>query len=314
MGEEAYFIDKIEELLLKNVLGDEERDFNETIFYGADSKPEPVISAARRFPMSGKRQIVVLREAQELDRIEALSSYVKNPQPSTVFVICYKYGKPDGRKSLITESKKVGIVYESKKIYDNQMAGFIVSYMRQRSIAIDAKSAQMLADYLGSDINKLEKETDKLSIILNDSPVKQITPELIEKNIGISKDYNSYALINALATKDVVRANRIADYFDKNQKEHNPVQILTALFNYFANLMICLYSKDKNKSSLMKALGIQWDFHFIDYEIGMRKYSAMKVFNVIHEIRIADAKSKGFGNNSSTAGDIYKELIYKIIH
>ena len=315
MGEEPYFIDKIEELLVKNVLNDTERDFNQMIFYGSDSDVMNIINSARRFPMMSERQLVMVKEAQNLSKIELLSHYVKAPVSSTVFVICHKYKKLDGRKSLLMEAKKTGIVFESKKIYDNKMPGFIISFMKQRLMDIDGKGAQMLTDYLGNDLSRLEKETEKLSVILENSASKRITPEIIETNIGISKEFNNYEFVNAIASKDILRANRIADYFDKNQKLNPAQMVLPAVFNYFANLMICFYSKDKSERGVMQTLNLQWPFQAADYMTGLRKYSAMKVFDAIREVREADAKSKGFGATSSTtAGDIYKEMLYKIMH
>ncbi|MDR1114961.1 MAG: DNA polymerase III subunit delta [Tannerella sp.] len=314
MGEEPYFIDYIENLLIQNVLNETERDFNQMIYYGADSSVSDIINTARRFPMMAERQLVIIKEAQDLSKQDLLSYYIKMPVPSTVLVICHKYKKIDGRKNILLEAKKVGIVFDSKKIYDNKMAAFIVSFMKQHSMDIDGKSAQMLADYLGNDIGRLAKEVEKLKIILDESPSKRVTPELIETNIGISKDYNSYELVNAIASKDVLRANRIADYFDKNQKT-NPIQIvLPIVFNYFVNLMICFYAKDISEKGIMSTLNMQWSFQAKDYLLGLRNYKAMKVFDIVHEIRIADAKSKGFENNSATSGDIYKELLYRIMH
>lgn len=315
MGEEPYFIDKIEELLVENVLNDTERDFNQMIFYGNDSDALNIINTARRFPMMAERQLVIVKEAQNLNKIELLSHYVKMPAASTVFVICHKYKKLDGRKSLLTEAKKTGIVFESKKVYDNKMPGFIMSFMKQRGMDIDGKSAQMLTDYLGNDLSRLEKEADKLLVIFGDNASKRITPEIIETNIGISKDFNSFELINALASKDVLRANRIADYFEKNPKANGGQPVLPSVFNYFANLMICFYSKDRSERGVMQTLHLQWPFQAADYMLGLRNYNAMKVFEAVHEIRMADAKSKGFGATSNmTLGDIYKELLYKIMH
>jgi len=315
MGEEPYFIDKIEELLVRNVLNDTERDFNQMIFYGNDMDVKNIMNTARRFPMMSERQLVIVKEAQNLKNIELLSHYVKTPVSSTVFVICHKYKKIDGRKSLVTEAKTTGIVFESKKVYDNKMPGFIVSFMKQRSLNIDGKSAQMLTDYLGNDLSRLENETDKLSVILGNSSSKRITPEIIEANIGISKDFNNFELVNAIASKDILRANRITDYFDKNQKANPAQMVLPAIFNFFVNLMICFYSKDRSERGVMQALNLQWSFQATDYLLGLRNYSAMKVFDAIHDIRLSDAKSKGFGAPSSiTPGDIYKELLYKIMH
>jgi DNA polymerase-3 subunit delta len=314
MGEESYFIDYIENLLVQHVLNEIERDFNQMIFYGADANVVDIINAARRFPMMAKHQLVIIKEAQDLSKLELLSHYIKAPVMSTILVICHKYKKIEGSKSLLMEAKKNGIVFESKKIYDNKMAGFIVSFMKQRSMDIDGKSAQMLADYLGNDIGRLAKEAEKLKIILDNSPSKHITPELIETNIGISKDYNSYGFVSAIATKDLLCAIRIADYFDKNQKVNTIKSVLSALFNYFVNLMICFYSKDKSERGILQTLKLQWPIQAKDYLLGLQNYKAIKVFEIIHEIRIADAKSNGFENGSITSGDIYRELLYKIMH
>ena len=298
MGEEPFFIDQITDLLLKSVLEESERDFNQIILYGADTDAISIINAARRFPMMSEYQLIVVREAQLVRDIELLSSYVKNPLSSTILVINYKYK----------------ILYESKKIPDYKMPSFITSLMQQRSIGIDPKAAQMLSDFLGNDLNRLNKELDKLAIILAEKASKRITPELIEQNIGISKEYNNFELIKALAMKDILKANRIAQYFEKNPKS-NPIQMtLPVLFNYFSNLLICYYSKDRSESGLMTALGLRGTYQVKDYLLGMKNYPAMKVFNLISDIRTTDAKSKGVENSSATDADLLKELLYKILH
>ena len=314
MGEEPYFMDRITDLLLEHVLTDSERDFNQTILYGADADAAMVINAARRFPMMSEYQLVVVREAQMIRDIELLTNYVKNPLASTVLVINYKYKTLDRRKTLAASVEKNGILFDSKKVPDYKMPAFIASTMLQRSIAIDAKATQMLSDYLGNDLSRLNKELEKLTIILTEKNDKRITPELIEENIGISKEYNSFELIKALATKDVLKANRIAQYFEKNPKS-NPIQMtLPILFNYFSNLLICYYSKDRSENGLMLALGLRNSFQVKDYSMGLRNYSAMKVFNLISDIRTTDARSKGVENSSATDGDLLKELLYKILH
>ena len=316
MGEEPYFIDKIEDMLIKNVLNDQERDFNQTIFYGIDSDPITVMNVARSFPVMATRRLVVIKEAQHLLKIETLAQYMKAPVPSTVFVICYKYKKIDGRTTLLNEAKKTGIIFEAKKIYDNKMPEYIVSFMKRRYyMDIDIKSAHVLADFLGNDLSRLEKEAEKLVIVFGDKVVKRITPDIIETNIGISKDFNGFEFVNAIASKDVLRANRIADYFDKNPKANGGQPVLPGVFNYFVNLMICFYSKDKSERGVMQTLHFQWTFQADDYLKGLRNYTAKKVFDIIHEIRLADAKSKGFGATSTlTDGDIFKEMLYKIMH
>lgn len=314
MGEEPFFIDKITDLIIENVLQESERDFNQIIMYGADTDAGAVINAARRYPMMAERQLVVVREAQLMRDIELLAGYVKNPLQSTVLVVNYKYKNLDRRKSLASAAEKVGVLFESKKVPDYKMPGFITSFLQQRSIGIDPKAAQMLSDFLGNDLGRLNKELDKLSLIMPEKAPKRVTPELIEQNIGISKEYNNFELIKAIAVKDILKANRIAQYFEKNPK-NNPIQMtLPVIFNYFSNLMICHYAKDKSETGLMMELGLRGTFQVRDYVSGLRNYSAMKVFNLISEILTTDARSKGVENTSVTDADLLKELLYKILH
>lgn len=314
MGEEPFFMDQITDLLLANVVEESERDFNQIIMYGADTDAASVINAARRFPMMSTYQIVVVREAQLIRDIELLANYVKKPLMSTVLVINYKYKTLDRRRALAAATEKVGILFESKKIPDYKMPAFIVSFMQLRSIGIDNKAAQMLSDFLGNDLSRLSKELDKLALILPEKGAKRITPELVEQNIGISKEYNNFELIKAIAMKDILKANRIAQYFEKNPKS-NPIQMtLSLLFNYFSNLLICYYTKDRSDAGLMAALGLRASFQVKDYLLGMRNYPAMKVFNSISYIRTADARSKGVENPSASDAEILKELLYRIMH
>lgn len=314
MGDETFFIDQITDLLLENVLDESERDFNQVMLYGADIDAVTIINAARRFPMMSKYQLIVVREAQLVRDIEVLASYVKKPLMSTVLVLNYKYKTLDRRKSLATATDKVGVLFESKKIPDYKMPAFITSLMQQRSIGVDGKAAQMLADFLGNNLSRLSKELDKLVLLLPENGAKRITPELVEQNVGISKEYNNFELLKAIATKDVLKANRIAQYFEKNPK-NNPIQAtLPVLFNYFSNLLICYYAKDRSENGLMAALGLRGAFQVKDYVLGMRNYPAMKVFNIIHDIRITDARSKGVDNSSASDAELLKELLYKILH
>lgn len=314
MGEEPFFMDRITDLLLENVLSESEKDFNQMIMYGADTDAAMIINAARRFPMMSEYQLVVVREAQLVRDIELLTNYVKSPLKSTVLVINYKYKTLDRRKTLASATDKTGILFESKKIPDYKMPAFIVSFMQQRSIGIDPKAAQMLSDFLGNDLSRLNKELDKLALILPEKVAKRITPELIEQNIGISKEYNNFELIKALAVKDVLKANRIAQYFEKNPKS-NPIQMtLPVIFNYFSNLLICYYTKDRSETGIMTALGLRGTFQVKDYMTGLRNYPAMKVFNLISDIRTTDARSKGVESTSVSDADLLKELLYKILH
>lgn len=316
MGEESYFIDKITDLMLNTVVDEDQRDFNQLILYGADTEVTTVLNAVKRFPMMSEYQLVVVREAQLIKEkdLELLVSYLKNPLKSTVLVLNYKYKTLDRRRLLAATAEKIGVVFHSKKLYDNQMPDFIVDVLKQKNMAIDPKACQMLVEYVGNDLNRLIKELDKLVMILSDNGASKVTPDLVEQNIGISKEYNNFELIKALAVKDVLKANRIIRYFEQDPK-NNPIQLtLSVLFNYFTNLFICYYSKDKSDYGLMNELGLKSLFLVKDYVAGVRYYSAMKVFRTLHLIRETDARSKGFGGNSVSDADLLKELIYYILH
>lgn len=314
MGEEPFFMEKITDLLLEHVLTEAEKDFNQTILYGADVDAAAVINAAKRYPMMSEYQLVVVREAQMIRDIEVLANYVKKPADKTVLVVNYKYKTLDRRKMLAAATETNGVLFDSKKIPDYKMPGFITSFMQQRSIGIEAKAAQMLSDFVGNDLSRLNKELDKLIILLPENAPKRITPELIEENIGISKEFNNFELLKAIINKDVLKANQIIYYFTKNPK-NNPIQVtLPVLFNFFSNLLICYYSNDKSERGIMAALGLRNAFQAKDYMTGLRNYSAMKVFNLISEIRTTDARSKGIDNSSVSDGELLKELLYKMMH
>ena len=314
MGEEPYFIDKITDLLIGTVLEESERDFNQLILYGADTDAVTLINAARRYPMMAEHQLIVVKEAQQMRDIELLAAYVKLPLASTILVLNYKYKTLDRRKQLALAVEKNGVLFESKKVPEYKMPAFVTSLFQQRKVGIDPKAAQMLSDCLGNDLTRLDKELSKLEIIVAEKGLKRVTPELVEENVGISKEYNNYELQRAIAAKDVLKANRIIQYFGKDPK-NNPVQLtLIVLFNYFSNLLICYYTKDRSDSGLMAALGLRGNFQLKDYLAGMKNYPPMKVFALIGDIRMADAQSKGVGNSSASAPEILKTLVYKILH
>ena len=312
-GEEAYYIDRLTDLLIEKVLDDSERDFNQYIYYGMDSDVGTIINTCKRFPLMSERMLVVVKEAQGLKNIDDLIYYVQQPLRSTVLVINFKHGKLDGRKKLSGEVGKTGILFESKKLYENQIPSFITNYLRERNVKIDSKSAQMLTDYLGNDLSKLTNELEKLILILPANKAV-ITAEIIQQNIGISKDFNNFELQTALANKDVLKANRIAQYFEQNPK-NNPLQpTLITLFNFFSNMMICHYEENKNKANLMAILGLRVDIQFKDYPPALQNYKPGKTMQIISLIRECDAKLKGVDKASLTDGSIFKELIYKIMH
>lgn len=313
MGEESYYIDKISEYIAQTVLKEEEREFNQTILYGSDVDIVAVINAAKRYPMMAERQVVIVKEAQHIKHMEDLVFYVQKPLQSTVLVICHKNGVLDRRKKLAAEIEKVGVLFESKKIKDTQLPGFITSYLKRKSVEIEPKASEMMAEFVGTDLNRLAGELDKLVITLAPG-MRRVTPEQIERNIGVSKDYNNYELRSALVAKDVLKANKIIKYFAENPKT-NPIQMtLSVLFGFFSNLMLAYYAPEKTEQGIASQLGLKSAWQAREYIAAMRMYSGMKVMQIIGEIRYCDAKSKGVENSSLSDADLLRELIYKILH
>lgn len=313
MGEESYFIDVLTNLLSETVLTETEKDFNMLTFYGADSDVNLIIASARRFPMMADYQLIIVKEAQLLEKLELLNLYVKKPMPSTILVINYKYGTIDKRKALVKSVQDTGVLFDSKKLYDNQVPGFIQSWFKEKNITIDEKSAQMLTDFIGNDISKLIPQLQKLEVSLPEGE-RRISAGLIEKNVGISKDYNSFELKNAIISKNILMANRIVDYFDKNPKENPMMATIAILFNYFSNLLECYWLPHKDEQSIMNALNMKSAFFVREYMTGLRNYSAQKVMAIISDLRTFDARSKGVDNVSASQGDLLKELVYRIMH
>ena len=313
MGEESYYIDRISEYIAQTVLNENEKEFNQTILYGADTDIATIINAAKRYPMMSKYQVVIVKEAQGVKNIDELSYYLQKPLESTILVLCHKHGVLDRRKKLAAEIEKVGVLFESKKIKDTQLAGFITSYLKRKSIEIEPKASEMMAEFVGTDLSRMAGELEKLIITLPKGQ-KRITPEQIEQNIGISKDYNNYELRNALIIKDVFKANQIIKYLEENPKT-NPLQMtLSVLFNFVSNLMLAYYAPEKSEQGIAAQLGLKSPWQSKDYLAAMRKYSGVKVMQIIGEIRYCDAKSKGVGNSSLGDGELLRELVYKILH
>ena len=313
MGEESYYIDKISEYIAQTVLTDEEKEFNLTVVYGSDTDVATVINAAKRYPMMAERQVVIVKEAQQLKNIEELVYYVQKPLQSTILVLCHKNGTIDRRKKLAAEVEKVGVLFESKKLKETQLPGFITSYLKRKSVDIEPKASEMMAEFVGADLNRMAGELDKLVITLPQG-VTRVSPEQIELNIGVSKDYNNYELRSALVAKDVLKANKIIKYFEENPKT-NPIQMtLSVLFGFFSNLMLAYYAPEKTEQGIAAQLGLRSPWQAREYIMAMRQYSGVKVMQIIGEIRYCDARSKGVGNSSLSDGDLLRELIYVILH
>lgn len=312
MGEEPYFIDRITEYIADHVLAEEEKSFNQIILYGKDTDITNIINTARRFPMMARRQVVIVREAQNLDRIEDLIHYVENPLESTLLVINYKYKKLDKRKRLFKALEKNSILFESRRLYDDKVPPWINSYLLSRGLRIEPKAAVILTEYLGNDLSKIANELEKLIIVLK-SEQDVITSADIERNIGISKDFNNFELNNALAQRNVLKANRIAQYFGANQKNHPLTLTITSIYFFFSRVLSYHFLADKSSRKVASVLKIE-PFFIREYEKAAANYTTAKTVRIISLLREYDLRSKGFGNVSTVPGELLKELIYKIIH
>ncbi len=324
-GKEPYYIDLVADYIEQNVLDDMAREFDQTIIYGKDLSSGDVstaIGAARGFAMMGGYKVIIVKEAQNIKKWEALAMYMENPQPSTILVFCYKYGSPDKRLNLFKNwEKKGGILMESEPLRDNQVEKWIRDYVAawnkskkkegDEDLRIDEKVAKILANSLGTDLTKIVGSLQKL-IDGRPEGVTVIDAELVERNIGISKDFNVFELQNALIAGDVVKANRITQYF-ASSKDHPMVKELGILYGFFANLMIYHYLPDKSERVAGPAMGVA-PFFVKDYAQAARRFSAGKTFAIIGYFRDIDARLKGINNPSAKDADLWKELIYKILH
>ena len=314
MGEEGYYIDQISDWIAENVLQPEERDFNQTILFGSDVTAAQVVDAAKRYPMMAEKQVVIVKEAQNIRNTDAFEAYFQKPVPSTVLVLCHKNGTIDRRKKLAAYVEKAGVLFESKKLKDRDLPAFIEGYLREKGVGIDHKSNQIIADSIGSDLSRLASELDKLIISLPEND-KRVTPQVVEDQIGVSKDFNGFELRDAIMNRNVYKANQIIDYFDKNPKAGSIYAFLPLIFGYFQNLMVAFYCPKRNDASeVAKWLELKNAWAAQQYMTGMRNYTGMKTMQIIRKIREADAKSKGLDNPSTPPGELMKELLFFILH
>ncbi len=319
-GEEPYYIDKVADYIEENVLDAMAREFDQTILYGKDYERDmrPIISAARGFAMMGGKRVIIVKEAQNIRSWEPLNLYLNQVAPETILVFCYKYGKPDKRQALWKNFEKAGgVMMESQKLRDYQVQQWILNYIREYNtqkgaeVKIDERVVALLAESLGNDLQTIVNQLQK---VIDGRPagVNTIDAALVERNIGISKDFNIFELQDALIAGDVVKANRITQYFAQS-KDHAIQRELIILFGFFANLLIYHYLPDKNERAVAPALGIN-PYFVKTYAAAARRFSAGKTFHIIGYIRDIDARSKGIDNASATDSDLWKELIFKILH
>ena len=314
-GEEPFFIDQLTALIENTVLTEEDKAFNQTVLYGNDVSMSTITDTARRFPMMSERQVVIVREAQNIRDFDNLLPYIDHYQPSTVLLLAYKNKKPDKRKGVFKKlSTSPNCVYfESAKLYDNKIPEWIINYCKEKAYGITTKAAGILAESLGTDLSRVANEIDKLILLL--PPGGEIQESLVEEHTGISKDFNSFELLSAIIQKDHLKANRIVNYFEDNPKNNPLVLTITNLLRYFLNLLTYHYQKKltPNTQEMAKLLGVH-PFFMKDYIDGSRIYNAVKCANTISLLREYDMKSKGVGNANISDGELLKELIFKIMH
>lgn len=311
MGEEPFFIDSISDELENNILDEAERSFNQIILYGSDVNAKDIMTQARAFPMMGEHLVVIVKEAQNVKDIESIAEYLDKLPPTTILIICYKYKKLDKRKSLAKQIDKKGILFESKKLYDNNIPDWIVKYLASKKYNITPKAAQMLADFLGNDLHKVRNELEKLMVAVPKS--KKIDDVDVEYNIGISKDFNVFELQKAIGAKDFVKANQIINYFGDNPNDNPIFMTIVVLYGYFTKLLKLHFSKDKDKNTLATMLGVN-PYFVNDYLVAARNYSWTDCMKCIEVLREFDLRSKGYNSSSDiTQKDLYKEMICRIL-
>jgi DNA polymerase-3 subunit delta len=315
MGDEPYYIDQIADYIAEHVLQPEERDFNQTILFGSDVNASQIADAARRYPMMAEKQVIIVKEAQNVKNTEPLERYFKQPMPSTILVMCHKNGTIDGRKKeYVRTIQSAGVLFESKKLRDRDLPVFIETYLSSRQVSIDPKSTQMIVDNIGADLSRLTSELDKVILSLPEQD-RRVTPQVVEDQIGVSKEFNGFELRDAIVNRNVFKANQIIKYFDENPKAGSIYSFLPLLFNFFQNLMIAYYSPNpKSQEAVAEWLEMRSPWAAKDYMTGMRNYTGMKVMQIISKIREIDAKSKGLDNPNTPPGELMKELIFYILH
>jgi len=311
-GEESYYIDVISDYIEKNVLTDAEKGFNQTVFYGKDSDPVTIAESSMRFPMMASKQVIIVKEAQSLSKIETLAPYAERPLVSTILVLAHKYKTVDARSKLVKAIKKNGVVFTSEKLYENKVPAWIDSYLKDHNYTITPQAAMLLTSFLGTDLSKIANELNKLVIAVKDT--NRITPEHIEKNIGVSKDYNVLELQNALGQKDILKANKIIRYFGANPTQ-NPIQKTVAgLYFYFSKLFTYHFLKDKSERNVAAELRVH-PFFVREYVAAAKLYSPTKLYEIMGILREYDMKSKGFNVSTMVeVSELQKEMIYKILH
>ena len=305
MGDESYYIDKISDWIAENVLQPEEKDFNQTVLFGSDVNASQIVDAAKRYPMMSEYQVIIVKEAQNVKNVEPIEKYLKAPMSSTILVMCHKNGTIDGRKrEYVKAIQQAGVLFESKKLRERDLPSFIEQYLKGREASIDPKSTQMIADAIGADLSRLTGELDKVLLSLPESD-RRVTPQVVEDQIGVSKDYNAFEFRDAIVNRNILKANQIIKYFDENPKAGGLYALLPMMFSYFQNLMLSYYCPQKgSQEALAQWLDMKSPWGARDYITGMRNYSGMKVMQIISKI----------DNPNTAPGELMKELIFFTLH
>lgn len=329
-GDEPYYIDRIADYIENNVLDESEKEFNQTVLYGKDTDLISLISAAKRFPMMAERQVIIVREAQEIKNltetvnvkiksksakketeVSPLEEYALKPLSTTLLVICYKYKTLDKRTALAKSMDKNAVMFSSEKIKDYKLAEWIAKYTQEQKIKINQKAVQMLADHLGNDLSRIVNELNKLAI--NKKNGEEISPDDVQQFIGISKDFNVFELQNAIAVKDILKANKIIDYFAKNPKEHPFEMNMAVLYTYFSKLLFYQTLPDKNSQAVMSQMRLNFN-QLKDLELAAKNYSLDKLVRIIGYLHDYDMRSKGLDGIQIEKGELMREMLFKILH
>jgi DNA polymerase-3 subunit delta len=310
-GEEPFYIDKLSDFAENNILDEGEKDFNQHVYYGLDTDVQTIISTCKAFPMMGALQLVIVKEAQQLKKIEELLPYILAPLESTILMLCHKYKKPDERKEFGKSIKKNSVYLVSEKVKDYNLTAWIETYVKSQKLKIGNKSAALLAEFLGNDLSKIHMEVDKLKILIPEGG--EITPEEIQKNIGISKDYNIFELQNSLGEKNILKANQIVDYFGKNEKTHHIIPVVASLYGYFTKIIKIHGLKERSDKAAGAALGLP-PFIAKEYFKYANNYPMPKLVKIMQHLEQADLRAKGLDSTGLSTGEILKELMFKILH
>lgn len=309
-GEEPHFIEKLADYFAQNLIEEYAREFNQVVLYGLDTNASSLLSEVMGMSMLGGQRLILLREGHMMKDLDALAPYLSSIPETTCLVVCYKK-KSDKRKALYKAVEAMGGYYESSRIYDSKVPDFIVSSFAQQGLKVDQHAAVLMSEHTGNDLDKILSEVTKISIALSGKSAV-VTPDVIEEYVGVSKEYNNFELLRALTQRDAVSAYRIARYFASNERSH-PIQMtLAVLFNYYSNLMAIYYLPSKDERSVAQALKLS-PYAVRDYMLGARNFTSSAVYNIIREIRMADASSKGV-DSSLSGGDILIELVAYILN